>query len=273
MSKEGRQKALETTLAGLNKRYGEGVVMKLGEASRLTVQSIPTGSLSLDIALGVCGVPRGRIIEIYGPESSGKTTLCLHVIAEAQKQGGICGFVDVEHALDPAYAAKIGVVGGIGSVLQGARFGDGFRSAGISSLVGSVATGLAKGMDLKTVGQSVTRIVAGGTASALTGGKFVNGAAYAAFATAAQSLAQDHVAVTGGENLSRKELAKLRKNAATPEFYDKNGNPLGEHLSLDEALQAGEDASRAAATASGTDNEYGVAAIKGNVNADGAQTY
>ncbi len=109
MSKEGRQKALETTLAGLNKRYGEGVVMKLGEASRLAVESIPTGSLSLDIALGVGGVPRGRIIEIYGPESSGKTTLCLHVIAEAQKQGGICGFVDVEHALDPAYAAKIGV--------------------------------------------------------------------------------------------------------------------------------------------------------------------
>ena len=109
MSKEGRQKALETTLAGLNKRYGEGVVMKLGEATQLTVEAIPTGSLSLDIALGVGGVPRGRIIEIYGPESSGKTTLCLHVIAEAQKQGGICGFVDVEHALDPAYAARIGV--------------------------------------------------------------------------------------------------------------------------------------------------------------------
>jgi recombination protein RecA len=109
MSKEGRQKALETTLAGLNKRYGEGVVMKLGEASRLAVESIPTGSLSLDIALGVGGVPRGRIVEIYGPESSGKTTLCLHVIAAAQKQGGICGFVDVEHALDPAYAARIGV--------------------------------------------------------------------------------------------------------------------------------------------------------------------
>jgi len=109
MSKEGRQKALETTLAGLNKRYGEGVVMKLGDASRLTVEAIPTGSLSLDIALGVGGVPRGRIIEIYGPESSGKTTLCLHMIAEAQKQGGICGFVDVEHALDPVYAAKIGV--------------------------------------------------------------------------------------------------------------------------------------------------------------------
>ncbi len=109
MSKEGRQKALETTLAGLNKRYGEGVVMKLGDASRLAVEAIPTGSLSLDIALGVGGVPRGRIIEIYGPESSGKTTLCLHMIAEAQRQGGICGFVDVEHALDPVYAAKIGV--------------------------------------------------------------------------------------------------------------------------------------------------------------------
>jgi recombination protein RecA len=109
MSKEGRQKALETTLAGLNKRYGEGVVMKLGEASRLIVDTIPTGSLSLDIALGVGGVPRGRIVEIYGPESSGKTTLCLHVIAQAQKRGGICGFVDVEHALDPAYAARIGV--------------------------------------------------------------------------------------------------------------------------------------------------------------------
>jgi recombination protein RecA len=109
MSTEGRQKALETTLAGLNKRYGDGVVMKLGEATRLQVEAIPTGSLSLDIALGVGGVPRGRIVEIYGPESSGKTTVCLHVIAEAQRQGGVCGFVDVEHALDPAYAARIGV--------------------------------------------------------------------------------------------------------------------------------------------------------------------
>jgi recombination protein RecA len=109
MSKDGRQKALETTLAGLNKRFGEGVVMKLGDATRLTVDAISTGSLSLDIALGIGGVPRGRIVEIYGPESSGKTTLCLHVIAEAQKQGGICGFVDVEHALDPTYAAIIGV--------------------------------------------------------------------------------------------------------------------------------------------------------------------
>jgi len=109
MSRDGRQKALETTLAGLNKRFGEGVVMKLGEATRLNVESIPTGSLSLDVALGVGGIPRGRIIEVYGPESSGKTTICLHVIAEAQKTGGVCGFVDVEHALEPAYAAKIGV--------------------------------------------------------------------------------------------------------------------------------------------------------------------
>ena len=109
MNKDGRQKALATTLAGLNKRYGEGVVMKLGDATRLNVEAIPTGSLSLDIALGIGGVPKGRIIEIYGPESSGKTTVCLHVIAEAQKAGGICAFVDVEHALDPAYAARIGV--------------------------------------------------------------------------------------------------------------------------------------------------------------------
>ena len=109
MGTDGRQKALETTLAGLNKRYGDGIVMRLGDATRLQVEAIPTGSLSLDIALGVGGLPRGRIIEIYGPESSGKTTLCLHAIAQAQRSGGICGFVDVEHALDPAYAAKIGV--------------------------------------------------------------------------------------------------------------------------------------------------------------------
>ena len=105
----GKVKALETTLANLNKKYGDGVVMKLGEATRLTVEAIPTGSLSLDVALGVGGVPKGRVVEIYGPESSGKTTVCLHVIAEAQKAGGICAFVDVEHALDPAYAARIGV--------------------------------------------------------------------------------------------------------------------------------------------------------------------
>ena len=105
----GRGKALETMLASLNKKYGEGIVMKLGEATKLQVEAIPSGSLSLDVALGVGGYPKGRMVEIYGPESSGKTTLSLHLIAEAQKQGGICGFVDVEHALDPAYAAKIGV--------------------------------------------------------------------------------------------------------------------------------------------------------------------
>ncbi|MCB0062629.1 MAG: recombinase RecA [Caldilineaceae bacterium] len=108
-SDSGKTKALETTLATLSKKFGDGVVMKLGEATKLTVESIPTGSLSLDIALGVGGFPRGRVVEIYGPESSGKTTVCLHVIAEAQKRGGICGFIDVEHALDPAYATKIGV--------------------------------------------------------------------------------------------------------------------------------------------------------------------
>ena len=105
----GRQKALDTTLANLNKKYGDGSVMKLGEATKMNVEAIPTGSLSLDIALGVGGLPRGRIVEIYGPESSGKTTLCLHAIAEAQRAGGVCGFIDVEHALDPAYAARIGV--------------------------------------------------------------------------------------------------------------------------------------------------------------------
>ena len=109
MNTDGRQKAIESTLASLNKRYGDGSVMKLGDATRMTVEAIPTGSLSLDIALGVGGLPKGRIVEIYGPESSGKTTLCLHVIAEAQRQGGVCGFIDVEHALDPAYAARIGV--------------------------------------------------------------------------------------------------------------------------------------------------------------------
>jgi recombination protein RecA len=109
MATDGCQRALETTLSGLNKRFGDGVVMKLGDATRLNVEAIPTGSLSLDIALGVGGLPKGRIAEIYGPESSGKTTLCLHVIAEAQRSGGICGFVDVEHALEPRYAKKIGV--------------------------------------------------------------------------------------------------------------------------------------------------------------------
>ena len=105
---QGRERTLENTLATLNKRFGEGTVMRLGDA-QLNVESIPTGSLSLDIALGVGGVPRGRVIEIYGPEASGKTSLCQHIIAEAQARGGLCAFVDMEHALDPHYAAKCGV--------------------------------------------------------------------------------------------------------------------------------------------------------------------
>lgn len=105
----GRLAALEKTLDTLTKKYGEGTIMRLGDAHHLQVETIPTGSLSLDIALGVGGVPRGRVIEIYGPESSGKTTLCQHIIAEAQKRGGICAFIDMEHALDPNYAAKCGV--------------------------------------------------------------------------------------------------------------------------------------------------------------------
>ena len=106
---EGRQKALEATLTDLTKRFGDGTVMRLGDAQHMVVEVIPTGSLTTDIAVGVGGIPRGRVTEIYGPESSGKTTICLHVIAEAQRRGGICAFVDMEHALDPSYAAKIGV--------------------------------------------------------------------------------------------------------------------------------------------------------------------
>ena len=109
MANNGRAKALESTLATLKKRFGDGAIMKLGETTKLNVESIPTGALSLDIALGIGGLPKGRIIEIYGPESSGKTTLCQHVIAEAQKLGGVAAFVDVEHALDPVYAQKCGV--------------------------------------------------------------------------------------------------------------------------------------------------------------------
>ncbi len=104
-----RQKMLELTLANLRKRFGEGAIMRLGEATHLQVEAIPTGSLSLDAALGIGGVPRGRVTEIYGPESSGKTTLCQHIIAEAQKMGGVAAFIDVEHALDPTYAEKCGV--------------------------------------------------------------------------------------------------------------------------------------------------------------------
>lgn len=106
---DGRDATLTKTLDTLNKRFGDGAIMRLGDAQHLNVETIPTGSLSLDIALGVGGVPRGRVVEIYGPESSGKTTLCQHIIAEAQKRGGICAFIDMEHALDPRYAAQCGV--------------------------------------------------------------------------------------------------------------------------------------------------------------------
>jgi recombination protein RecA len=106
---EGRHKALQAALDDLTKRFGDGTIMSLGDAAHLAIDVIPTGSLGLDIALGVGGIPRGRVTEIYGAESSGKTTLCLHIIREAQKRGGICAFVDMEHALDPIYAERIGV--------------------------------------------------------------------------------------------------------------------------------------------------------------------
>ena len=104
-----KSKAAEEAIDQIKSRFGEGAIMKLGEARKVNVDAIPTGCLSLDIALGVGGVPRGRIIEIYGPESSGKTTLAQHIVAEVQKLGGIASFVDAEHALDPDYAKKIGV--------------------------------------------------------------------------------------------------------------------------------------------------------------------
>lgn len=106
---KGREEALKNALAQIEKQFGKGAVMKLGETTNKTVEVIPTGSLSLDVALGAGGVPKGRIIEIFGPESSGKTTVALHMVAEVQKAGGIAGFVDAEHALDPVYAQKIGV--------------------------------------------------------------------------------------------------------------------------------------------------------------------
>lgn len=106
---EARRAVLEKALSDIVKRYGEGSIMRMGEAGHLTVEAIPTGSLSLDLALGVGGIPRARVTEIYGPESSGKTTLCLHIVAEAQKLGGTAAYVDMEHALDPAYAARLGV--------------------------------------------------------------------------------------------------------------------------------------------------------------------
>ena len=110
MEREEKLKALEVALSKIEKEYGKGSVMKLGDNSNhMNVETIPTGSLSLDIALGLGGIPKGRIVEIYGPESSGKTTVTLHMIAEVQKRGGIAGFIDAEHALDPVYAKNIGV--------------------------------------------------------------------------------------------------------------------------------------------------------------------
>jgi len=107
--KDGKIEALDRTLNDITKRFGDGAIMRLGEATHLEVEAIPSGSLALDLALGIGGVPRGRVTEIYGPESSGKTTICQHIVAEAQKLGGLTAFIDMEHALDPAYAARCGV--------------------------------------------------------------------------------------------------------------------------------------------------------------------
>ena len=110
MNRDDKLKALDAALTQIEKAYGKGSVMKLGDSTaNMNIETVPTGSLSLDIALGLGGVPRGRIIEVYGPESSGKTTVALHMVAEVQKQGGIAGFIDAEHALDPVYARNIGV--------------------------------------------------------------------------------------------------------------------------------------------------------------------
>ncbi len=110
MANDDKLKALDAALANIEKQFGKGTVMKLGDtAANMNVEAIPTGSLSLDLALGIGGVPKGRIIEVYGPESSGKTTVALHIVAEVQKNGGIAGFIDAEHALDPVYAGNIGV--------------------------------------------------------------------------------------------------------------------------------------------------------------------
>lgn len=106
---ENKKKALDDAILKIEKTYGKGSIMKLGESSDLVIETCPTGSISLDIALGQNGIPKGRIVEIYGPESGGKTTLALHIIAEVQRQGGIAGFIDAEHAMDPVYASKVGV--------------------------------------------------------------------------------------------------------------------------------------------------------------------
>ena len=110
MNKEDRLKALDAAISQIEKQHGKGAIMKLGDSgNKINMETIPTGSLSLDLALGLGGIPRGRVVEIYGPESSGKTTVALHMIAETQKRGGVAGFIDAEHALDPVYAKAIGV--------------------------------------------------------------------------------------------------------------------------------------------------------------------
>ena len=109
MAGSGKEQALDTILTELRRRYGDGAIMRMGGENLPKVEVIPTGSLALDLALGVGGVPRGRVTEIYGPESSGKTTLCLEIIAQAQATGGVASFIDMEHALDPRYAQRIGV--------------------------------------------------------------------------------------------------------------------------------------------------------------------
>ncbi|KKT27808.1 MAG: Protein RecA, partial [Candidatus Yanofskybacteria bacterium GW2011_GWA2_44_10] len=106
---DSKSKQVELTVKQLQEKYGEGSIMRLGDVGKVDVDVIPTGSISLDLALGVGGIPRGRVVEVYGPESSGKTTLCLHIVAEAQKMGGVAAYIDAEHALDPDYAKKIGV--------------------------------------------------------------------------------------------------------------------------------------------------------------------
>src|SRR5690348_2630155 len=109
MAAQDREKALDTALAQIDRQFGKGSVMRLGDEVRAPVEVIPTGSIALDIALGIGGLPRGRIVEVYGPESSGKTTVALHAVASAQRAGGIAGFIDAEHALDPEYAKALGV--------------------------------------------------------------------------------------------------------------------------------------------------------------------
>jgi recombination protein RecA len=109
MAAGDREKALEMALAGIDKQFGKGSIMRMGEKGSLAIEAIPTGALALDLALGVGGLPRGRVVEIYGPESSGKSTLAMHVVAEAQRNGGICAYIDAEHAMDPIYAKAIGV--------------------------------------------------------------------------------------------------------------------------------------------------------------------